>query len=132
MDKSGVTDDLAVLSRRFQDLIDKVQGIMDELSEAIPSLEDRFASSSLKRAYTIEAIRNKKIGNQRSKALIRVVEEALKELDIAMGSAPDHPASNPCRSSSQKISSLFTMEELHFLQQSFAAFSIEDRKNISS
>lgn len=117
MAKSEVTDNLELLTRRFEDLIEKVRNIMEELGDADGDSQESQSS----RAYTVSPSPETPPSEARSRALIRVVEQTLKGLDSAM----DSPSSGLQK---HKPSKLFTVEELHFLEQTMTSYISKETK----
>ena len=110
MTKPAAPDDLALLSRRFEDLINKVQSIMDELGAPKESPPEVNAQPD-ERAYSIQTPASEPDA-KRSKALIRAIDGMLKDLDTAM----DPDRSRPIAGDRQMP--LFTPEEILFLKES--------------
>lgn len=127
MDKPHDRNDITLLSSRFHTLIDKVQGLIDELHEGPPPEIGgggavKARSDSGRKAYTIHAAQTH--DEQRQKALIKVIDNALKQIDNAVSTDVEkepNPDSSR-RALFQYEKKLFTLEELRFLENTLRSF----------
>lgn len=137
MDKSHDMDDITLLASRFHALVDKVQGLIDELHESPPpgigggvAVKDRPGSG--RKAYTIHT--SHAHDKNRQKALIKVIDDALKQIDNAV--SPD-AEKEPNPGSSRRVffqyeKKLFSIEELRFLENTFRAFHSATAQEVHS
>lgn len=130
MDKPHDSDDTTLLASRFHALMNKVQGLIDELHApscradgAVPTPSDQG-----RKAYTIHAAAG--FDERRKQALIEVIDEALRQIDSLEAADKGSPprAESKRRATMAHGGKIFTLEELHFLDhtlRTFRAFSVE-------
>ncbi|WP_236891151.1 hypothetical protein [Desulfoluna limicola] len=121
-------DDITLLSSRFHALMDKVQGLIDELHASPVTVTAggkatlRSRPDTSRKAYTIRATGAH--DERRQKALIKVIDDVLKQIDHAVSSDAE---AEPRRESGQRAlfeyeKKLFTLEELRFLETTLRTF----------
>lgn len=128
MDKPHDKDDITLLSTRFHTLIDKVQGLIDELHASPSAVTDggqmpsKARPDAGRKAYTIRA--SAAHDERRQKALIKVIDDVLKQIDNAVSTDVE---TGPRPESGQRAlfeyeKKLFTLEELRFLEKTLRTF----------
>lgn len=128
MDKPHDKNDITLLSSRFHALMDKVQGLIDELHASPSAVVDGGGSivktppETGRKAYTIRA--SGAHDERRQKALIKVIDDVLKQIDNAVSTDVE---TEPRQESGQRTlfeyeKKLFTIEELRFLENTLRTF----------
>lgn len=122
MDKPHDMDDITLLSSRFHTLMDKVQGLIDELCPGpLPEIAGKLPPGKGQKAYTVRA--SKIHDERRHKALIKVIDDALSQIESVASMDMESSSPEPNRHASFRYGKkLFTAEELHFLEKTLRTF----------
>ncbi|WP_139164092.1 hypothetical protein [Desulfoluna spongiiphila] len=110
-------DDTTLLSRRFHALMNRFQRLINELDSPRPESggETSARVTRDRKAYTVHA--SDPFDEKRQQALIKVMDDALKQIEKLDSAAPSPLPDPTCQTGFCLTKKVFTPEELHFLEE---------------